>query len=1198
VTDFTIPDLKPGNPGRLLISGAPEGHDARILARLARSAGRAGLLHVAVDDGRAARLAEALAFFDPGLEVLSLPAWDCLPYDRVSPNPDIVARRIDVLTRLLETDRTAPLLVLTTVHALLQKVPPRLAFRNASFRGKVGGRINVAELQRFLANNGYLRAQTVREPGEYAVRGGIIDLFPPGLAEPVRLDLFGDELDGVRSFDPLTQTTTEKVSGFVLKPMSEVFLDEMSIQRFRTGYRELFGAVTDQDPLYEAVSAGRKQAGMEHWLPLFHPGLETLFDYLPHAVLTLDPSSDDVRDKRLEQIIDFQQARLTLKEAEKLAGSAVYKPVPPGRLFLDAESWDLHLATRAVGLLSPFAAVEGSGNAALCDGGGRRGRDFGDARAQSGVNVYDVVRGHIDGLLGEGRRVVLAGYSAGAVDRLLHVLKEHGLERLRSVESWAAVQELPPVTVAVIVLPLDHGFTAPGLALISEQDILGDRLVHPAGKRRRRAANFIAEAASLNPGDFVVHLDHGIGRYEGLETLSISGAPHDCLKVVYDGGDKLFVPVENIEVLSRYGSADSEATLDRLGGVGWQGRKAKVKKRLKDMAEALLRIAAERELHKAQPAIPPEGVWDEFCARFPYAETEDQQNAIQDVIEDMGSGRPMDRLICGDVGFGKTEVALRAAFLAAMNDMQVAVVVPTTLLARQHSRSFAQRFAGLPIQFGQLSRFATAKEAARVKVGLADGTVDIVIGTHALLGKLEFKRLGLVIVDEEQHFGVKQKERLKQLRADVHVLTLTATPIPRTLQLALAGVRELSLIATPPIDRLAVRTFVLPYDPMVIREAILREHYRGGQSFYVVPRIEDLEIIRQRILELVPEVKLVVAHGQMPATELEEVMTAFDDRRFDVLLATNIIESGLDIPSANTLIVHRADMFGLAQLYQIRGRVGRSKQRGYAYLTWQQKTALSATATQRLHVIETLDSLGAGFQLASHDMDIRGAGNLLGEEQSGHIREVGVELYQQMLDEAVAAARQTAKGAVAGEEAWSPQIALGMPVLIPEEYVGDLSVRLSLYRRVSDLRDRAEIDAFAAEMIDRFGKLPPEVENLLRLVELKRLCKEAGVAQLDAGPKGAVVGFRGNSFRNPAALVAFLHKQAGTAKLRPDHKLVLLRPWDSPETRMDGVRSLLQTLGQMAAGVSVTIDLTPPRPEPPPPPPKPLKKTFNPKRRW
>jgi transcription-repair coupling factor (superfamily II helicase) len=1151
-----------GQPGRQLIAGAPEGHDARVLADLAKRA-PAGLVHVALDDVRVSKLAEALSFFSPELEVVQFPAWDCLPYDRVSPNNEIVSRRIDALTRLQGPPASAAgRIVLTTVNALVQRVPPRAAFAQTAFGTRVGGRVDVEALQKYLADNGYTRAQTVREPGEFAIRGGIVDLFPPGTDEPLRLDFFGDELEGVRSFDPMTQRTTEKRDSFALKPVSEVFLDEPSVHRFRAGYRERFGAVLDDDPLYEAISAGRKHAGMEHWLPLFHPMLETLLDYVPGAAVALDPQAEEARDSRLAQIADFHHAREALRQVERKANMPVYKPLPPDMLYLDEAAWNAMLAERAVGQLSPFALPEGL---AGVDAGGRRGRDFGDARALPDVNVFDAVRGFIEDVQRQDRRVVIAAYSQGARDRLLTVLREHGIERVETMETWDGARRLDRRTAALVVLGIETGFAAPDLQVITEQDILGDRLARPA-RKRRRAANFIAELSSLNPGDLVVHVDHGIGRFDGLETIAVSGAPHDCLRVVYDGGDKLYLPVENLELLSRYGSEEGGAALDKLGGVAWQARKARVKKRIKDMADALIRIAAERELRKGETVSVPEGIYAEFAARFPYPETEDQLRAVEEVVEDLQSGRPMDRLVCGDVGFGKTEVALRAAFLAAMAGYQVAVVVPTTLLARQHFRTFGKRFAGLPVRVGQLSRMVGSKEQKQVKDGLADGTVDIVIGTHALLAKgVQFKRLGLVVVDEEQHFGVKQKERLKELRTDVHVLTLTATPIPRTLQMALAGVRELSLIATPPVDRLAVRTFVLPFDPVVIREAILREHYRGGQTFYVCPRLEDLPRVQERLRELVPEVKVVVAHGQMSATQLEEVMTSFDEGRYNVLLSTNIVESGLDIPSANTLIIHRADMFGLAQLYQLRGRVGRSKVRGYAYLTYAPRTVLSQTAQQRLHVIETLDSLGAGFQLASHDMDIRGAGNLLGEEQSGHIKEVGVELYQHLLEEAVAEARAGGGAGEGGGETWTPNINLGMPVLIPEAYVPDLNVRLNLYRRLSDLVDRAEIDGFAAEMIDRFGPLPKEVENLLQVIAIKQLCRQANVERVDAGPKGALLTFRNNTFQHPDRLVVFLSKQTGTAKLRPDFKLVWTRSWDDAAQRVTGVHRLMQDLAKLAA---------------------------------
>jgi transcription-repair coupling factor (superfamily II helicase) len=632
--------------------------------------------------------------------------------------------------------------------------------------------------------------------------------------------------------------------------------------------------------------------------------------------------------------------------------------------------------------------------------------------------------------------------------------------------------------------------------------------------------------------------------------------------LTYGGGDKLFLPVENIEVLSRYGSEQAGAQLDRLGGAAWQARKARMSQRIRDMADELIKVAAARALRPATRLLPGAGMFDEFCAGFPYVETEDQARAIEDTLEDLASGHPMDRLICGDVGFGKTEVALRAAFVAVMAGKQVAVVVPTTLLARQHYRTFSERFFNQPVRVEQLSRLVSAKRANSAKAGLADGTVDIVIGTHALLAKsISFRDLGLLVVDEEQHFGVAHKERLKKLKSDVHILTLTATPIPRTLQMALAGVRELSLMTTPPVDRLAVRTFILPDDPVVIREAIVREHYRGGQTFYVCPRIEDLEGMAERIRDLVPEVKLVVAHGRMAARALETAMTAFYDGTYDVLLSTHIIESGLDLPSVNTIIIHRADMFGLSQLYQLRGRVGRAKVRAYAYLTLPTKGILSTAAQRRLEVMQTLDSLGAGFSLASHDLDIRGAGNLLGEEQSGHIREVGLELYQKMLEEAVSEARGLDDDI---HDDWTPQIGLGIPVLIPESYVADLGLRLALYRRLADLDNVLQIDAFAAEMIDRFGSLPGEVENLLQTVAIKKLCRLAGIDKVDAGPKGAVIGFHAERFSNPAGLVEFITAQVGTAKLRPDHKLVYRRDWDGPAERLTGVKHLMNALADIA----------------------------------
>jgi len=1145
---------------RLEIGGAPEGQDARILARMAAVA-ESGVLHVARDDARLAVMAQALGFFAPGLDVVAVPAWDCLPYDRVSPNPEIVSRRMDALARLVASPPGKGSVVLTTVAAILQRVPTRESMAASSFLVRARSRVDEKALIEYLVRHGFSKAGTVMEPGDFAVRGGLIDVFPPGAEEPYRIDLFGDQVERLRRFDPLTQRSTGEAAELNLVPMSEAPLDAGSIARFRTGYRSLFGAVTDSDPLYLAVSEGRKHVGMEHWLPLFHERLETLLDYVPDAVLTLDPLARDAIDARFATIADYYAARREAQKSGLEEQGAPYKPLPPDRLYFDLHGWAKALERRAVVALTPHH-LPPEGRHVL-DAGGKAGRDFAPERTQPGANLYEACRDHLQALLKSGnRKVLVACFTPGARERFGQLLRDHGAEALVDIESWAEASKLPAGIAGMVVLGIERGFESDDLVVVGEQDVLGDRLIRPR-RKNRRAANFIAEATSLSLGDLVVHVDHGIGRYEGLVTLEISGAPHDCLLVVYDGGDKLYVPVENIEVLSRYGSDEGGAALDKLGGVGWQTRKARLKQRLKDMAEELIKIAATRQLRHAESYSPPEGLYDEFCARFPYEETDDQARAIEDALEDLASGRPMDRLVCGDVGFGKTEVALRAAFVAAMQGAQVAIVCPTTLLARQHHQRFLERFRNLPLRIETLSRLVPGKTATAVKQGLADGSVDIVVGTHALFGKgIAFKRLGLVVIDEEQHFGVKHKERLKQLRAEVHVLTLTATPIPRTLQLALSGVREMSLIATPPVDRLAVRTFVLPFDPVIVREAILRERYRGGQVFYVCPRIEDLPAVSEFLREHVPEIRFATAHGRLAPTELENIMSGFYERQFDVLLSTSIVESGLDIPTANTLIVHRADMFGLAQLYQLRGRIGRAKARGYAYLTLAAKKPPTAGAEKRLQVLQALDTLGAGFQLASHDLDLRGAGNLLGEEQSGHIKEVGLELYQDLLEEAVSAAKGDL---AAAEEKWSPQINLGTAVLIPEAYVTDLSVRLDLYRRLAHLDEQADIDSFGAELADRFGPLPAEVKHLIEVMTIKRLCRVASVERVEAGPRGATIAFRAKCLTNPTGLVHWINQSKGNVKLRPsDQKLVILEDWDDADRRIAGVRRAVAKLAEIA----------------------------------
>ena len=1145
-----------------VITGVPEGLDALVLAQLTAEAGHASapgtLLHVARDDRRLDALERSLAFFAPQVRVVSIPAWDTVPYDRVGPNADIVAKRIAALAKLSLSTRKHPTVVLTTVNAILQRVPPRAFLKRAIKPIAPGQRIDMGQLTQRLGLMGYQRSGTVMEPGEFAVRGGILDLFPPGRATPVRLDFFGDTLETIKAFEVQTQRTTKPVQKLALLPVSEVAFGEEAEKLFRSRYVELFGGATGDDPLYEAVSAGQRYPGQEHWLPLFHEHLETMFDYLPGVPVSFDHLAEEAVTGRFEQIAEHYDARLASLEQQSF-GAPPYKPVPPERMYLDDKSWSAALKAHDLNKLTPFEEVEGPH---VRSWRGRAGRSFAAERQQGDVNVFDAVVHHVKRLHAEHRRVVVAAWTPGARERLSTLLADHGLGELAKVESYAEALALPGSSTALAVLGLEQGFETPELAVIGEQDILGDRLVRP--RRKRSAVDVLTEATSLSVGDLVVHADHGIGRFAGLKTITVLGAPHDCLEIEYAGGDKLFLPVENIELLSRYGADEAGAQLDRLGGVAWQSRKARLKKRLREIASELIKIAALRQLKEAPAIAAPEGAYDEFVARFPYEETEDQDASIEAVLTDLGSGRPMDRLVCGDVGFGKTEVALRAAFIAAMSGFQVAVVVPTTLLARQHFKTFSDRFKGLPIRVAQASRLVGAKELASVKEGLKSGSIDIVIGTHALLGKsISFDRLGLLVIDEEQHFGVTHKERLKKLREDVHVLTLSATPIPRTLQLALSGVRELSLITTPPVDRLAVRTYISPFDPVVVRDALRRERYRGGQTFYVVPRVADIPDVAEFLREAVPELTFATASGQMPPGEIEDVMSAYYDGKYDILLATAIVESGLDLPNANTLIVHRADMFGLAQLYQLRGRVGRSKTRAYAYFTIPVGKSLTEAADKRLKVLQSLDTLGAGFSLASHDLDIRGAGNLLGEEQSGHIREVGFELYQSMLEEAVAAMKGGDIDGTAAEQ-WSPTISLGTSVLIPESYVSDLQLRLGLYRRLSTLETRAEIDAFAAELVDRFGEFPEEVNHLLDVMEIKGLCRQAGVAQVDAGPKGAVIGFHKNEFANPEGLVALVQASRGRVKVQPDQRLVFKGEWDLPAERLKGVRALVAELVAIA----------------------------------
>ncbi|HEX2582311.1 MAG TPA: transcription-repair coupling factor [Dongiaceae bacterium] len=1139
-----------------VVARAPDSYVPVLLGELARDR---NVLFIAEDDQAMRRLEAACRFFAPSLTVLAFPAWDCLPYDRASPHSDIMAARLGVLHELAGHEAQSGLLLLTTVAAMLQRVPPPEWIRTAALSIRPGMTVPPERLRQTLIAQGYRETAVVNEPGDFAQRGGIIDFFAPGKTLPVRLDYFGDDIESLRAFDPSTQRSQDPQEDVLILPASELEFNAETIASFRTQYRALFGTV-DDDPLYEAISAGRRFAGMEHWLPLFRSDLTHLGAYLPQAVLAFGHHAEQAMKNRHETIQDFYRAREELRVSAKELNAPPYRPLPPERLYLTDKEYQTLVQARQSFTFHPAAVAAEP----VIDAGAAYGEDFAPVRHTPDLHLYEEAVRRIRARIGEGIRVLLTASSFGAVERLGQLLKEHGLDTQQIIEDGEELGRVPSGIFCRAVLPLQRGFIGDvrgnRLWLLTDQDLLGDRLDRGRARPRRAGAALLADLAQFEFGDFVVHEEHGVGRYEGLETLDVGGAPHGCVKLIYHGGDKLYVPVENIDILSRYGGEEAAIELDKLGSTAWQARKARVRKRVREIAEQLIRTAAARVRAQFEPLAVPPGAYDEFCAGFPYAETEDQERAIEDVLNDLHSGRPMDRLVCGDVGFGKTEVALRAAFVAALSGKQVALIAPTTLLARQHHATFAERFRSFPVRIGVLSRLTKSAEVKRIKQELAEGRLDIVVGTHALLAKdIAFSRLGLVIIDEEQHFGVAQKERLKELREGVHVLTLSATPIPRTLQMALTGLRDMSVIATPPIDRLAVRTFALPYDPVILREAMMREHFRGGQIFYVCPRIEDLDRVHEQLRTLVPDLKVVVAHGQMAPTQLEKAMNAFYDGAYDILLSTNIVESGLDIPRANTMIIHRADILGLAQLYQLRGRIGRSKLRAHCYLTVPNGKLLTETARKRLEVMQSLDQLGAGFTLATQDMDIRGAGNLLGEEQSGQVREVGVELYQHLLQEAVATAQNRPI-----VQSWSPQINLGMAVMIPDDYVPDATLRLGLYRRLGEIAAREELDNFAAEMIDRFGIMPAPFRNLLTVVEIKILCRKANIEKIDAGPRGATVAFRNNRFPRPEALIALIARQRGAWMVRPDQRLTCQADWQEDENRALGARDLVRDLADLA----------------------------------
>lgn len=1137
---------------QLHIDGVYEGSEAFIISAFAQT--DQGCIFVAKDASHLRQVSDMLNLADCTMPIIEFPAWDCVPYGRNSPAADIQSKRLKSLWSLAQSKK--PCVILTTINAISQRTLPATWLRRMGQSLSKGASISMEQLLSLLNALGYERVSTVREAGEFAVRGGILDVFPIGYDMGVRIDFFGDEIDELRLFDVLSQKSYGDIKKLELIAASEVVLNDDTVQHFRTQYRQLAGDISKNDLLYQSISAKKVWPGMEHWLPLFYQKTESLLDYAPDLPLLLSYQIDEALTMRIEAVQDYYMARKAIWDGGDDSGEP-YIPIDSSLLYETEASWEKLLQKRKIFLCSPFKQA---------------GEDHYHFASQRMPKFYE---------LSSGEGSVLSRLSTWIIEQRLsniivtykNVATEQKLQRLFEdsdnfklihVENFADAQKVKLPHIALLQAELSQGIICDDHAIIADDDILGQKIGRSV-KSKRKAEDIIQNIGSLNEGDLVVHHDHGIGRYEGLETVTTLGISHDCLKILYYGDDRLYVPVENLDMLSRFGSDQETMQLDKLGSTAWQARKAKAKERIGEMAEKLMEIAAQRTLKKAPIMSAPQGSFEEFCSGFGYQETEDQQKAIDDTLYDLASAMPMDRLVCGDVGFGKTEVALRAAFVTAMSGYQVALIAPTTLLARQHYNQFVKRFQDFPVRIAQLSRLVSAKTVKQTKQEMQKGNVDIVIGTHALLSKdIHFDKLGLVIVDEEQHFGVKHKERLKNLKHDAHVLTLTATPIPRTLQMALTGVRSLSIIATPPVDRLAIRTFVQKFDKVMVREAILREKYRGGQSFFVCPRIKDVNRMDGVLRALFPDVTIASVHGQMPIKELEDTITAFADGQFDVLLSTQIVESGIDLPNVNTIIIYRADMFGLAQLYQLRGRVGRSSARAWAWLMLDERKIISKTAQQRLEVMQTLDHLGAGFSIASHDLDNRGAGNLLGEEQSGHIKEVGIELYQQMLEQAVLKARETGIAKDQWEETWSTKLNLGLNVMIPQDYIPDLDLRMSFYRQIANLDTADELETLADEMYDRFGKRPPELDNLFKVSSIKQRCKALGIVQLDAAPKGVIVQFYNNVFVNPAGLLGLIQQYQDKFKVRPDQSVVWMQDLPSEAIRLKAVDQLLRKLEMLA----------------------------------
>ncbi|MDH0187115.1 transcription-repair coupling factor [Stenotrophomonas sp. GD03993] len=1121
---------------------------AWYLAQAAR-AHDAPLLVIARDNHGANQLEadlQTLLGGDPALPVVAFPDWETLPYDRFSPHPDIISQRLSALHRLPSLKRG---LVIVPVQTLLQQLAPRSYVIGGSFDLKVGQRLDLEAEKRRLESAGYRNVPQVMDPGDFAVRGGLLDVFPMGSDEPLRVELLDEDIDSIRAFDPESQRSLDKVEAVHMLPGREVPMDEASIARVLAALRERFDVDTRRSSLYQDLKSGLAPAGVEYYLPLFFERTATLFDYLPDGSLPV------VCAGAYEASVAFWAQ--TGERYEQRRHDVERPLLPPSALYLSPELLRERLND------APRIEVWSADHARIADA-----HALGDqplpplpvaAREAPAGDALKSFLGHYPG------RVLIAADSPGRREALLEVLQAAELKP-------PVVADLPAFLAddarfAIAVAPLEDGFALddPRIAVLTERQLFPERA--GSTRRTRRAGRepeaIIRDLGELTEGAPIVHEDHGVGRYRGLIAMDVGGMPGEFLEIEYAKGDRLYVPVAQLHLISRYSGASAEtAPLHSLGGEQWSKAKRKAAEKVRDVAAELLEIQARRQARAGLALQVDRAMYEPFAAGFPFEETPDQLAAIDATLRDLSSSQPMDRVVCGDVGFGKTEVAVRAAFAAASAGKQVAVLVPTTLLAEQHYRNFRDRFADYPLKVEVLSRFKSTKEIKAELEKVAAGTIDVIVGTHRLLQPdVKFKDLGMVIVDEEQRFGVRQKEALKALRANVHLLTLTATPIPRTLNMAMAGLRDLSIIATPPPNRLAVQTFITQWDNALLREAFQRELARGGQLYFLHNDVESIGRMQRELSELVPEARIGIAHGQMPERELEKVMLDFQKQRFNVLLSTTIIESGIDIPNANTIIINRADRFGLAQLHQLRGRVGRSHHRAYAYLITPDRRAITPDAEKRLEAIASMDELGAGFTLATHDLEIRGAGELLGEDQSGQMAEVGFSLYTELLERAVRSIKQGKLPDLdAGEEVRGAEVELHVPALIPEDYLPDVHTRLTLYKRISSARDSDALRELQVEMIDRFGLLPDAAKHLFAIAELKLKANTLGIRKLDLGENGGRIVFESKPNIDPMAVIQLIQKQPNLYAMEGPDKLRIKHPLPLPEDRFNAARALLTTL--------------------------------------